>query len=211
MLKYTIENVESGEVREWEVPAGEEKKGHRTLRTFVKRDLESFPNSRIEIEITGDDKNLVTTYKNKAFNYLTKANLSVGTTKKSSAGKMTAKSPVTNELEGFMKKIVEAHENGLLTTLEAKVMNYLMTDGYYAEYTFSDLEVSDIAGAIEIKVSSAKGVVGSLVKKNYLWVSDQEGTDAEVKRGDGVAPLVYATDTGYELSDEWESRWKPQI
>ncbi|MDF2534197.1 MAG: hypothetical protein K0R18_354 [Bacillales bacterium] len=102
----------------------------------------------------------------------------------------------------MMKKIAQAQKDGILTEMEAKVMNYLMTDGYYAEYSFSDIEVRDIADQTEIDIKSAKGVVGSLVKKGYLYVSDREGE---------IPPIVYANLKGYELSDEFETRWKPQV
>lgn len=102
----------------------------------------------------------------------------------------------------MMKRIEEALKNGVLTQKEADVMNYLMTDGYYAEYTFSDLTVGDIAANVGENVKSTRGVVGSLVKKGYLSVDQAD---------DDMPFIVYATDKGYEFSDEFETRWKPQM
>jgi DNA-binding MarR family transcriptional regulator len=108
---------------------------------------------------------------------------------------------VKEEKTGIHKEIKKALDRGELTILEAKVMNYLMTDGYYAEYMFSDLTVEDISNAINKDTKTTRGVIGSLVKKKYLWVSEREGE---------IPPIVYATKAGYMLSDEWESRWKEQ-
>ncbi|MNB84034.1 hypothetical protein D3C81_384650 [compost metagenome] len=102
----------------------------------------------------------------------------------------------------MMNKIAAAQANGTLTEMEAKVMDFLMTDGYFAEYSFSDLTVGDVARRAEIDIKSIKGVVGSLVKKGYLWVSERDGE---------VPPLVYANLKGYQLSDEYETRWLPQV
>ncbi|MNL99616.1 hypothetical protein D3C76_01000 [compost metagenome] len=100
-----------------------------------------------------------------------------------------------------MNKITEAKQTGVLTEMESTVMNWLMEYGYYAEYSFSDVDVKDISRATDIDIKSAKGVVGSLVKKGYLTVSDREGE---------IPPIVYATKKGYQLSDEYETRWQPQ-
>jgi DNA-binding MarR family transcriptional regulator len=105
------------------------------------------------------------------------------------------------EKPSFHKEIFNALNRGELTISEAKVMNYLMTNGYYAEYMFSDLTVEDISNEVDINVKNLRGVISSLVKKKYLWVSEREGE---------IPPLVYATKAGYMLSDEWESRWKEQ-
>lgn len=102
----------------------------------------------------------------------------------------------------MMKKIKEALTNGVLTQKEADVMNYLMTEGYYAEYSFSDLTVGDIAANVGDSVNITRGVIGSLVKKGYLSVDQAD---------DDMPMIVYATQKGYELSDEWESRWKEQV
>jgi DNA-binding MarR family transcriptional regulator len=194
MLKYTVKNFKTGEVKEWEA---EQKKAHRTLREVVKAAVTAYPGCQVVIEIEGADKEVVATYKEKAANYLEKAN--GGAVKKAPK----VKAPVANELEGVMTTIAEAHKNGLLTVLESKAMDYILTKGFWnGEWGFSDIEVSDIADGMGIEVSSAKGVVGSLVKKDYLEVSQAEG---------GVPPLVYATETGYELDENFETKWKPQI
>jgi DNA-binding MarR family transcriptional regulator len=97
-----------------------------------------------------------------------------------------------------MKRVEAAQTKGLLTELEAKIMTWLLETGYYAEYTFSDVTVPEVAEGIEIDVRSVRGAISSLIKKGYLWVSEREFD---------IPPLVYATDKGYQLDDDCEERW----
>jgi len=100
-----------------------------------------------------------------------------------------------------MNTITKAKEEGILTEMESTVMNWLMTTGYYAEYSFSDVDVKDIAKATGIDIKSAKGVVGSLVKKGYVYVSERDGE---------VPPIVYATKKGYQMDDNYDTKWKTE-
>lgn len=186
-LRYVVENTESCEVRTWE---GEAKKAHRTFRQIAKADLTSFPESQVKYTITGESNELVKEYEKKAKGYLNKITVAKPEVKPE---------PKKKQIKVTNKTIAEAYKNGELTELESVTLDWLLTDGYYAEYMFSDLEVSDIAKAVGIKVSSMKGVVGSLVKKGYLWVSEAD---------DDVPPLVYATPKGYKLDDNWKERWE---
>ena len=59
-----------------------------------------------------------------------------------------------------------------LTTNEMEVMNYLISEGWYAEEGFSSVDPSEVATAINKSMKSVKGYLGSLVKKEYIYIDD---------------------------------------
>jgi hypothetical protein len=64
----------------------------------------------------------------------------------------------------------------------------------YAEPGFSDVDVNDMAQAMKIKVTTAKGVLGSLVKKRVLF-TDKCGSEYD---------LIYLDDTYWDLHPKWK-------
>jgi predicted DNA-binding transcriptional regulator len=97
-----------------------------------------------------------------------------------------------------MKNVQLAKEEGKLTKLEAEIMDWYLTYGLYAEKHFSDVEVADIAININISIKVVRGAVGSLVKKGYIIVEPMEDLGID---------LVYATEKGYKLDDDYEEKY----
>lgn len=97
-----------------------------------------------------------------------------------------------------MKNVQLAKEEGKLTKLEAEIMDWFLTYGLYAEKHFSDVEVADIAINIKVSIKTVRGAVASLVKKGYIVV--------ELMDDLGIH-LVYATEKGYMLDDEYEEKY----
>ena len=98
------------------------------------------------------------------------------------------------------KKIAEAVQNGILTELEGKALDWLLSVGFYAEAGFSDVTFHDLAAGIGENVKTVKGIIGSLTKKGYTWTDNSPGEH-----------IIYATIKGYKLDDNFETRWKPDI
>lgn len=73
------------------------------------------------------------------------------------------------------------------TELETRLMIHLNEElsGNMGE-TFSHVECKDLAIALNLEVSTIKGVVGSLVKKGVL-----DTYDGRLNRGDAPLDLVY--------------------
>lgn len=100
----------------------------------------------------------------------------------------------------MMKKIEDLHKTEMLTDNESNTMNWMLETGLYAERDFSDLIAEDIAEALNLPINKFRGVLGSLIKKGYLY-TDQLNGDVDDPM------IVYATDKGYQLDDNYESRW----
>ena len=84
-----------------------------------------------------------------------------------------------------MKKIT-------VTNLEMQFLTTLVKS-LYAEPHFSDVEMVEIAQIMKITKSTAKGVLGSLVKKGIVYTDD-----------DDFAGIVYLHDSAWEcLHPEW--------
>jgi hypothetical protein len=185
-LTYRLTNNVTGEVRTWQ---GEAKKAHRTFRKEVRTQLEITPDSSFKVEIGGDDK-LVETYFTKAFNYLKTS----GESKQPKGTGLTLKPTPENPI---FDNITKAVKKGELTELEGLFMNWLLKEGFYAETHFSDVVVGDIAVGLDLPVNTIKGVLGSLTKKEYAYTQTNECYD-----------IVYATSKGYQLDDEYDTKWK---
>lgn len=97
-----------------------------------------------------------------------------------------------------MKNVELAKQEGKLTKLEAEIMDWFLTYGLYAEKHFSDVEVADIAINIHVSIKTVRGAMASLVKKGYVVV--------ELMDDLGIH-LVYATEKGYKLDDEYEEKY----
>ncbi len=202
ILKYAVTNGVTGETKSWEKEA---KTAHRTFRATVKEDLASYPESadKIAINIEGEESEKQL-YLKKASDYLAKltgGKIAPVVTKPSETAKPSEKAP--EKLPNFEianKKVIEARDAGTLTALEAIVMDWILDVGFYAEYTFSDIEVGDIASGLEWDINVIKGVVGSLCNKNYLYVDNVDGIK-----------IVYAKNRAYRLDDKVETKYPEAI
>lgn len=58
-----------------------------------------------------------------------------------------------------------------LTQMEKQVLTALI-DGLYAEAGFSDVDAKDLSNEKEIPMKVIRGVLGSLVKKNIIWIDN---------------------------------------
>jgi hypothetical protein len=58
-----------------------------------------------------------------------------------------------------------------LTALEEKVLSALI-DGLYAEPGFSDVDANDLAAWTKIPTRNIRGVISSLIKKDYINIDD---------------------------------------
>jgi predicted transcriptional regulator of viral defense system len=99
----------------------------------------------------------------------------------------------------MMINVQNAVDKGELTQLEGKMIDWLLSDGYYAEKHFSDVDVTDVAKGISVSVNSAKGILGSLVKKGYLFTDTIEESGYDI---------IYANEKCYLLDDDYEDNWK---
>ena len=70
-----------------------------------------------------------------------------------------------------------------LPEMSAKVYNWLNETGLYAEPTFSDVTVADIAKAVNITVDQAKGCVGHLVNVELCWTEEWETVQSHTLTG----------------------------
>ncbi|QKE56429.1 DNA binding protein [Bacillus phage YungSlug] len=194
-LKYVVIHKESGEGREWE---GEPKKAHRTFRKVVREDLKATKVLDLEITITGDDKEVEVEYMAKAINYLEKlVGEKIAKSKKPKQPKGTGLTLKSTPENPIFDNIMKAVKKGELTELEGLVMNWMLKEGFYAETHFSDIVVGDIAVGLDLPVNTIKGVIGSLTKKEYAYTQTNECYD-----------IVYATSKGYQLDDEYDTKWK---
>lgn len=98
----------------------------------------------------------------------------------------------------MMTNIENAIKKGELTQLEGKMLDWLLSEGYYAEKHFSDVGVEEVAEGIEKSINSVKGILGSLVKKGYLFTETIEESGYDV---------IYAYEKCYLLDDEYEDKW----
>lgn len=176
-VKYRVSNNETGEVREFE--GTDVKKLHRTFRKLVRTDesifSEKYPDVKVEIE--GEEKDELMT---KATAYLNKLDIRKG------------EKPEKKE-----------EEKPNLTELEKKMTEWVYTDGLWnGEWMFSDVTTEDVAKGLDWDVKRVKGVLGSLVKKGYMF------TDAV---NDNEYDILYLTEEGYKLDPEFDKKWKDQV
>ncbi|AGB62651.1 hypothetical protein [Bacillus phage phiAGATE] len=99
-----------------------------------------------------------------------------------------------------MKKITELQAAGKMTDMEGKVMTYLLTEGIYDKY-YSDVYAEEIAAATKIPMQQLKGVLSSLTKKQLI---------AAYAFNEGERPLIYVSERGYKLDDEYEEKWEEE-
>lgn len=64
-------------------------------------------------------------------------------------------------------------ETIILTEMEKTAMKAIDLLNY-AEYGFSDYDAQDVSDRTEIPINVMRGVIGSLVKKNLLWIEEYE-------------------------------------
>lgn len=84
------------------------------------------------------------------------------------------------------------------TKLEQAVLDAFIPE-LYAEPGFSDVSPQDLSRLTKIPMSSLRGVLGSLSKKEVITIWDKEdlGSDADI---------VYLREDFYHLHPEW-SKW----
>tara|TARA_Y100000389_G_scaffold151861_1_gene151668 strand:+ start:52 stop:339 length:288 start_codon:yes stop_codon:yes gene_type:complete len=82
-----------------------------------------------------------------------------------------------------------------LTEKEVIVIDQFINE-LYAEPGFSDVSPQDLAQSTKIPMKSLRGVLGSLTKKNIIYIEDKEylGTTADI---------VYLNEEFYYLHPEW--------
>jgi DNA-binding MarR family transcriptional regulator len=85
-----------------------------------------------------------------------------------------------------------------LTPNETLVMEGLI-DNLYAEPGFSDVCAKDLSKVTKIPTKSIRGVISSLVKKGFIWVSEEERWMGRVE----IPALVYLSEEHYDLHPEW--------
>lgn len=79
-----------------------------------------------------------------------------------------------------------------LTAMEEKALSALI-DGLYAEPGFSDVDANDIAKWTGIPTRNIRGVLSSLIKKDYIQIDDP-GTGYQI---------IYLNDSKWYLHPEW--------
>lgn len=84
---------------------------------------------------------------------------------------------------------------GNLTEKETIVLLEFI-DQLYAEPGFSDVSPQDLQEYTQIPMSSLRGVLGSLVKKDIISIMDKEDQYSE-------ADIVYLNESFYYLHPEW--------
>lgn len=65
---------------------------------------------------------------------------------------------------------MEAYHRGVITELESKVLDYILDE--YVHYDGSGSEFRRTSVDTNISTKQLKGVVGSLVKKDFIWTED---------------------------------------
>lgn len=85
-----------------------------------------------------------------------------------------------------------------LTPLEKQTLQVII-DGLYAEPGFSDMDVNDIARPLGKSTRVLRGVLSSLIKKDYIQI---DGNDSGYQ-------IIYLNESRYYLHPEWkdESPW----
>ena len=79
-----------------------------------------------------------------------------------------------------------------LTAMEEKVLSELI-HGLYAEPGFSDVDAHDLTRATGIPTRNIRGVLSSLIKKDYINIDDP-GTGYQI---------IYLNDSKWYLHPEW--------
>jgi len=99
------------------------------------------------------------------------------------------------------KKIDVLIQNKQLTELEGRAIDWILAVGFWhGEIGFSDITFEDLANGIEVSINTAKGIIGSLSKKGYVWTDNSAGIH-----------VIYVTRKTYELDDNYETKWKEQL
>lgn len=95
----------------------------------------------------------------------------------------------------FNKVDENKFNNASLTDGEKQCLNWFMEYGLWNdEYGFSDIDPKDIADGIEEDIKIVRGYLGSLTKKDYIYIDEFEKNNF----------IVYLTTKGYKLyNDEY--------
>jgi len=86
-----------------------------------------------------------------------------------------------------------------LTSLEQTVLNTFINE-LYAEPGFSDVSPQDLQHLTKIPMKSLRGVLGSLCKKDIIYIEDKKylGTEFDI---------VYLQENSYHLHPEWKNEY----
>lgn len=88
-------------------------------------------------------------------------------------------------------------QNLNLTQLEETILTELI-DNLYAEPGFSDVSPQDLSENTGISIKSIRGVLASLVKKDIIWIGDNDC------KGIDFCKIVYLEESHYNLHPEWK-------
>jgi len=84
-------------------------------------------------------------------------------------------------------------ENLNLTQLEKTILTELIAN-LYAEEGFSDVDAKDLSKWCNIDINIVKGVLSSLVKKEIIWINENESG----------YKIIYLDENHYNLHPEWK-------
>ena len=98
------------------------------------------------------------------------------------------------ELEGVMNAL----NDGLITESEARVLDVVLNG--YVKYDLQPSEFKNLAKESNLPFNQLKGIVGSLVKKEFVWTEDF-ATMGEMKQ------WVHATEEGLNMVGLTSKDW----
>ncbi len=84
-------------------------------------------------------------------------------------------------------------QNLNLTQLEETILTEFI-DNLYAEEGFSDVDAKDLSKGTNIDIKIIRGVLGSLVKKDIVYIDENESG----------YQIIYLHDEYYYLHPEWK-------
>jgi hypothetical protein len=93
--------------------------------------------------------------------------------------------------------------NEKLTALEEQALSSLIK-GLYAEPGFSDMDANDIAKDSGIPTRKLRGVLASLVKKEYIFIEPTENWGSHGRKLPAYE-IIYLKESKYYLHPEWKS------
>ena len=89
-----------------------------------------------------------------------------------------------------------------LTKMESAVLESLI-DSLYAEPGFSDVDAHDLARHTKISTRSIRGVLSSLIKKDYITIDDS--------CGNGIYQLIYLNPGYWYLHPQWKEEYDAEL
>lgn len=98
------------------------------------------------------------------------------------------------------KQVKENINNGILTLMEGKAINYILKD-FYIEHVYfdSDTSVSDLKNFLNLTIDETYELVRMLIHKKYVWTM---GDDLNKNK------LLNATLKTARMHDEWNEEFE---